>query len=508
MLQPLAVWLVFRIVREHVAWRPAAWLGRRALPRPVGHPPLQRRPPARLRAADRAPRRSCSSCAGTSWPRPSSRRSACSSTPRRGSRRSASSCSPRSTSAALAALDLGGRRWPASAWSASGAAGVLARLTTGYAEVITAAEAHHFPEFGEHGQMHFFVSSTIEYLKPELQRLLPAGLGLDPRRLGAAPARRAPAEREAPSLGDLVHGDRGPRPLRRSPSLLFRLYLPAPLHVSAPALLLHRRSRCGPPDVRGVAGAGARLASSPCRSVLLVAVGLALTVFPLGPQDLARHSAPGSWTRRRTLAVGLAVGALVAVVLCAARPRTARERDRRARRRRDGRRGASARRRRRVRAAGEQPRGRRLHGTAGSTARSARVPKDAIVAADPFESNCIPIAARRPVVISRKLYQPWAARLLRADPRAHVPDGRCLLRAVRRRRRRAPRALRRRLPGRPGRRRRRAAWFAHAALHRRGRAAPANGRRPAIENLPEDCLAWSEGRLELYSLACVAGEES
>lgn len=36
------------------------------------------------------------------------------------------------------------------------------------------------------------------------------------------------------------------------------------------------------------------------------------------------------------------------------------------------------------------------------------LPEDTVVAADPFVSNCIPLATGRPVVVSRKLYQPWA----------------------------------------------------------------------------------------------------
>ena len=38
-------------------------------------------------------------------------------------------------------------------------------LAGGAPAVLSAAEARHFPEFGEHGGLHFFTSSATEYLR-------------------------------------------------------------------------------------------------------------------------------------------------------------------------------------------------------------------------------------------------------------------------------------------------------------------------------------------------------
>jgi CheY-like chemotaxis protein len=50
---------------------------------------------------------------------------------------------------------------------------------------------------------------------------------------------------------------------------------------------------------------------------------------------------------------------------------------------------------------------------AALTSRLAQLPKDAIIAGDPFEMNCVPLLAARSVVISQKLNQPLSADLAR-----------------------------------------------------------------------------------------------
>jgi hypothetical protein len=133
------------------------------------------------------------------------------------------------------------------------------------------------------------------------------------------------------------------------------------------------------------------------------------------------------------------------------------------------------------------------------------LPEDTIVAADPFESNCIPIAARRPVVISRKLYQPWAVdffRLIRermfqtvdAYYGPSVDDVVAL-----RERFGADYIVVRTGPEPEGR------WTRMQPFTDEVRRLRRSVPEPAVQRLPQECLTWSEGNLELYDLACVAG---
>ena len=135
------------------------------------------------------------------------------------------------------------------------------------------------------------------------------------------------------------------------------------------------------------------------------------------------------------------------------------------------------------------------------------LPEETIVAADPFDSNCIPIAARRPVVISRKLYQPWAVdyfelireRMFQTAEAYFGPSVEAVI------------ALRERhgadyLLVRAGQDERR--WSRMQPFTGEVRRLRASVDEPAIERLPEECVTWSERALEVYSLACVAGAVS
>ena len=135
------------------------------------------------------------------------------------------------------------------------------------------------------------------------------------------------------------------------------------------------------------------------------------------------------------------------------------------------------------------------------------LPKETIVAADPFDSNCIPIAARRPVVISRKLYQPWAVdyfelireRMFQTVDAYYGPPSTP-----------SPRSGSATAPticsSGPARSERR--WQGMQPFTGEVRRLRDSVDEPAVERLPETALTWSEGPLELYSLACVAGEVS
>jgi hypothetical protein len=135
------------------------------------------------------------------------------------------------------------------------------------------------------------------------------------------------------------------------------------------------------------------------------------------------------------------------------------------------------------------------------------LPAETIVAADPFDSNCIPIAARRPVVISRKLYQPWAVdyfelirgRMFQTVEAYHGPSVDAV--AALRERHGADYLL---VQAGQGERR----WQRMQPFTGEVRRLRDAVDEPAIERLHEECVTWSEGVLELYSLACVAGEES
>jgi hypothetical protein len=501
-LQPLAVWLVFRIVREQVAWRPAAWLGAALFLVPWdihrfsgGHPRafaqpivllavlfLLRRwivaaaivppvgvllyPPAGITAL------------GVVLLAAITRRRS----PLLDRRR-----------AALAGLSVLG----------VGAATLLARVTTGYAEVITASEAHHFPEFGEHGQMHFFASSTIKYLSQNYSgfSLLDSGsiLAVSALLLLLVRPRNAKLIRwevwcmaiAALVLFAIAH------------AVLFRLYLPHRYTYPLLPFFCIVVAVCARPTVEALGRlARAALLATPVLPVM--AVLLALTVFPLGPRMSLADV--GSWLADAApaLATGLAVGILLAAVL---RPT-----------------GPDASTRRTVvalAAAATLVAGSVLvaavafaGGGASPYAATCKegslyrflagVPKDAIVAADPFDANCIPIAARRPVVISRKLYQPWAldyfeqirGRMFRTVDAFYGPSVDDVNELATRY---GADYLLVRRGGEP-------TWFRMAPFTQRAERLRRKVTDPAIENLPERCVVWQSKRLELYDLSCIGSE--
>ena len=502
-LQPLAVWLVFRIVREQVAWRPAAWLGAALFLVPWdihrfsgGHPRAFAQPIVLLAVLFLLRRHILAAAlvppvgmliyppAGITalgivlLAAVTRRRS-----PLLDRRR-----------AALAGLSVVG----------VGAAALLARVTTGYAEVITASEAHRFPEFGEHGQMHFFVSSTIEYLSQNYSGffLQDSGsiLAVSALLLLIVRPRNAKLLRwevwcmaiAALVLFAVAH------------AVLFRLYLPHRYTYPLLPFFCIVVAVCARPTLEALGRwARASLLATPVLPVVVVL--LALTVFPLGPRMSLADV--GSWLvdAAPALAAGLAVGLLLAAVL---RPR-----------------GPDAPSRGTVvalAAAATLVSGCVLVGAVafaggghspGAAACTdgrlyrflASVPKDAIVAADPFESNCIPIAARRPVVISRKLYQPWAldyfeqirGRMFRTVDAFYGPS-RDEVNELATRYGADYLLVRRRGPE--------PTWFQMAPFTARVERLRRTVADPAIENLPERCVVWQSAKLELYDLSCIESE--
>ena len=494
-LQPFAVWLLFRIVRTHVEWRPAAWIGAALFLVPWevhrfsgGHPRAFAQPIVLLTLLLLLSRRNLAAAL----------------VPPVGLL-----LYPPAGAVALGIvilatldfsrprfLDVQRLRWAGVSVLGVGAAYVLTRLTTGSQDTIGEAEARMFPEFGPDGQMHFFASSTLEFLKQNYSGFFLQDSGsilavaaallfaLRPRN-----ARLLRWEVWCVSIVALVL-------FAAAHALLFRLYLPhrytyALLPFSCIAIAVWLR-----PTFQALAERGRALVLLAAPLLVLAAVLLALTVFPLGPQ--LSLEAFGSWLEDAApyLAVGLGVGLVVAFVM-----------------RRDGRGAVAA-----VVAAGL------LVGAAtfaGGTRSPGAVrcddealyqhlqtlPEDTIVAADPFDSDCIPIAARRPVLISRKLYQPWAVdyfELIRGRmfDTVEAYNGASVEAIVALRDRYGADYLLVRGGGRKDRWPRVEPFIGEARRLRRA----VDVR--AVERLPGHCVAWSEGELELYSLACIAGEES
>jgi hypothetical protein len=496
-LQPFVVWLLFRIVRAHVEWRPAAWIGAALFLVPWevhrfsgGHPRAFAQPIVLLAVVLLLSRRNLAAAL----------------VPPVGLLLYPPAGAVALGIVVLAALDFHRRRfldlervrWAGVSVLGIGAAFVLTRLTTGSQDVITEAEARLYPEFGPDGPMHFFASSTLEFLKQNYSGffLLYSGsilavaaallLVLRPRNAWLLRWEVWCVPIAALILFAAAH------------ALLFRLYLPhrytyalLPFFCIAIAVWIR-------PTFQALAERRRALALLAAPLVVLAAMLLALTLFPFGPQ-LSLDSF-GSWLVDAApyLAVGLAVGLVVAAFV------------------RRGERGRAAAGAAAVVAGGLLVGAATFAGGTRSPAaercgdkalyRHLRtLPEETIVAADPFDSKCIPIAARRPVVISRKLYQPWTVgyfelireRMFQTVEAYYGPSVDAV--AALRERYGADYLLVR--ADQNGQLWGRMQPFASEVQRLRDSVA-----EPAVERLPKHCVTWSRGELELYSLACVAEE--
>jgi hypothetical protein len=503
-LQPLAVWLVFRIVRAQLDWRPAAWIAAALFLVPWdvhrfsgGHPRAFAQPVVlatvllllnrRHRVAALVPAMGLL-------------------------------LYPPAGVVALVIVFLGAfdrharlfvngerARWAGISALAAGAAVVLTRLTTGSQAILGESEARLYPEFGERGQMHFFQSSALDFLSQNY-----SGFFLhDSGSILAVAALLLLVVR--PRNANLLRWEVWCMPIAAlllfgaAHALLFRLYLPhrytyalLPFFCIAIAVFLRPTFQALTVRSRGWLAAAPALA-------LAVAL-LALTVFPLGPR--LSLSGFGDWLGDGApyLGIGLAVGTLAAAVVWS---QTAGGRAVRA----AAAAGAAA-----VSAGSLLVAEVAFAGGARSPGASAcreanlyshlrTLPNETIIAADPFDSNCIPIAARRSVVISRKLYQPWAVdyfRVIRERMFQTVDAfyGASIGDVV---------ALRERygadyLLVRQGAAKRR--WPGMEPFTSEVRRLRSSVDVPATEQLPRQCVTWRGRRHELYDLACVAAEES
>jgi hypothetical protein len=500
-LQPLAVWLVFRIVRAHVAWRPAAWLSAVLFLVPWdihrfsgGHSRAFAQPIVLLAVLLLLRRRNLAAAL----------------VPPVGLLLYPPAGLVALAIVLLAALDRGepllvDRR--RAAWAAASAVGFAAvalttRLLTGAQPLLTADEARGYPEFGPNGQMHFFLPSTLDYLKQNF-----SGFFLqEPGSILAVTALFLLLVR--PRNATLLRWEVWCIPIASltlfaaAHALLFRLYLPhrytyalLPFFCIAIGIVLR-------PTLEAWGGrTRALLFAAPAVPIALAL--LALTAFPLGPQlsasGFASWLADAGWY----LAAGLAVGLLLAGIFAV-----------RGRGGRGVRAGAAA-------AAlvsgtllaaevtfaggGESP-GAASCRHDGLYRHLRTLPKDAIVAGDAFDLNCIPIAARRPVVISVKLYQPWERgyfQMIRErmfssveasygpsvaailDLRARYGADYFLVRTTRRQRE----------------------WRGMAPFSGEVRRLRRSGDVPAARRLPQTCATWRSEAFAVYSLACVASEQ-
>jgi hypothetical protein len=501
-LQPLAVWLVFRIVRAHVVWWPAAWISAALFLVPWeihrfsgGHSRAFAQPIVLLAVFLLLRRRNLAAAlvppAGLLLYPPASLVAL--------------------AIVLLAALERkqrllvnrGRAAWAAVSLAGFAAVALTTRLVAGYHPLISEEEAHRYPEFGPGGQMHFFADSTLDYLR---QNYSGFSLGA-PGSLLAVAALFLLVVR--PRNATLFRWEVWCMPIAAlalfaaAHALLFRLYLP------------HRYTYSLLPFFCIVIGVGLRptLAAWAARTrILLLAAAalplalalLALTVFPLGPQlTLSRF---GSWLEdaRWHLVAGLAAGLLLAAVLVGGVHR--------GKGLRAGEAAAAALVAGTLLAAevtfaggGRSP-GAVHCGTSGLYRYLSTLPKDTIVAGEPRSMSCIPIAARRPVVISRKLYQPWEReyfaiirdRMFRTVDALYGPSVAAIVDL--RTRYGADYFLVRKTP-------RERLWRGMAPFSGEVRRLLSAGHVPAAERLPPRCETWENRTFTLYSLACVASEQ-
>ena len=501
-LQPFAVWLVFRIVRDHVVWRPAAWTAAALFLVPWdihrfsgGHPRAFAQPIVLLALFLLLRRRNLAAAV----------------VPPVGLLLYPPAGVVALAIVLLAVVDrkrphlVNMERAPWAALSVLGAAAslLLTRMLVGSQELLTAAEARRYPEFEPGGQMHFFASSTLDYLRQNYSGfnlgdsgsiLAVAALFLLLVRLRNVTLLRW--EVWCMPIASLVL-------FAAAHALLFRLYLPhrytyslLPFFCIAIGIVLR-------PTLEAWAGR-TRLSLLAAAGLPLAVVLVALTVFPLGPQ--LSISDIGSWLAdaRSYLLVGLALGLLLALLVW---------------RRTAGQQGV-----RTAAAAAAVFAGTVLvaevafaDGGRSPGAASCRdtklyrhlrtLPKDAIIAGDALDVGCIPIAARRPVVISRKLYQPWDPqyfrvirdRMFRTVDAYYGPSVGAIIQ-LRERYGADYFVVETPIRERP--------WPGMAPFTAEVARLLRSVEVPAALRLPEPCETWRGRRFKVYSLACVAAEPS
>lgn len=390
-LMAVSGWLVYRIVREHTACRPAAWIAAAlflavidihrfagGFPRAFVHPVVLLTALLAIRGRELG---AALAAAGGALLYPPAALLAVgtllASSLRWAGRRPA--LERRRLGFALAALAL-----------AALAIGIPRLAAGGSPAVLGAAEARTYPEFGAQGALHFFVPSAAEYLRQNRS-------GFDLRGSGSVLALAAVALLLVRRSNlRLLRGEVLALPVVAlggwavAQAVLFKLYMPhrytyplVAFFAIAIAVALE------PTWTAALARPRRRLLTVALLAAPVALAPFAVSGFPLGPREPLGHFA--SWT---TVAIAAATVALAGAVVLALR------------------RGSRA-------ALGAALTGLALLAavlvstadwTRGSSCFQGRVtrylselPKDAIVAGDPIDMRCLPGTARRAVVISTQL---------------------------------------------------------------------------------------------------------
>ena len=270
----------------------------------------------------------------------------------------------------------------------------LPRLAAGAVpDVLSAAEARAFPDFGERGPLHFFVPSTLDYLRQNRSGfdLRATGSMLALAALALLALRRAnvrlvPSEVLALPLVALTG-------FAAAQAVLFRLYLPHRYTYPLLAFFAIVVGVCLLPTWTALlAQSRPRLRALALLVAPLPIAYLAVYAFPLGPRlPLERLALPATAVRvgavvlvaaatvlvlrqlpRRVAAqLGAVVCGLVLLAALLAAP-------------------------------GRRPPGQECAQTS-ATRYLATLPKDAVIAGDPVDLRCLPLITRRAVVISTQL---------------------------------------------------------------------------------------------------------
>jgi hypothetical protein len=502
-LMAFAGWLVFRIVREHTAWAPAAWIAAAlflaldthrfsgGFPRGFTHIIVLSTVLLALRGRHVAA--AVVAAAGVL-------------------------IYPPAALLSVAVLVLAGvrfGRWRlaldrrgvligAAALALTAVTAAVAHVASGTSpDFLSAGQARAYPEFGAHGELHFFVPSLIEYLRQNRSGfdLRATGSIITIAALALLALRPANLRLLRPEVLALPIASLACFALAQA--VLFRLYLP---HRYTYPLVAFFAIAIGV-GLRPTWEAIWSHARPRARAVgILVAPLLvwyaALYAFPLGPDRALRPLV--SWTTFGTLAAACAAAA-TAFVMLARLPAQARA--------------AAATLLSGfvllgalVVAPGHNPPGQTCASTSAS-AFLASLPKAAVVAGDPIDLKCVPFTARRGVVISTQLapsyeagYFHAARRRMFAMLRAYYGPSRAAIARLRRygatdlwvrrgallHERAEPRGVRWRRGQQPY------GTFVRDVL--------ASGRRPAVLALPARCRVWHSGREAVYDIGCVSAD--
>lgn len=492
-LGPLAAWLLFRIIRLHTDWRPAAWLGlglwllaqdmhrftgghqrafgpviillvvylllrRRLLPAALVAPvAVLFYPSAGLGALGIL---------------------AVSSVDRRRPHR----------------LDLERAAWAAGSAVLCALAAFVPILVTGEApEIISRSQAERYPDFGPQTDVHFFVPSTLDYLSQRASGfdlrwsgsiLVVAALAL----FIARPRNVLLPRREIWAMAIVSLALFG-----LAQALLFRLYLPHRYVYPLIPFLAIFIALAWRPTWQALAD---RL-NRPWLWALLALVlppavaFLALTVFPLGFRRSPERALAVFRDYAPYLAIALAFGVVLALLLHNRRARWI---------------GAAA------------VAGALLVGEIGVAGKRTpgvpckrievlnylgTLPKDAIIAGNPVELGCVPVVSKRAVVISEKLFQTWEVHYWHFTRRrmfdsviAYYGGSLDAVLALRRRYGADYIVVEKRFQTK--------GWKRKAPFTGFVKDLRKTVETPAVRRLPRECRTWSGDKDEVYDLACVA----